>query len=405
MALRVLHTADWHLGQTLRGHSRDYEHAQVLAHIVALTSQLQPDAFLLAGDVYDSPNPPAEAQRLFYKTLVQLHNACPAMTIVVTAGNHDAATRLEAPRDLFAAVRVHVTGNVRRTGNQPVPENHLVPIRSATDELLGHILAVSYPTSACLPAVAPAPGQSQLVTAVGKLYADLVDATRPQWEGLPLILTGHLHVSGAEESEGSERPILIGGENAIPAANFPPEAAYIALGHLHKAQRVGADHIRYSGSLIPMSASEIGYRHAVTFIEAGGPNGLQIQQHPLPRPVPFHRLPAQGYTAQRDVPALLKSIAAENKPYIYLRLQREGLTPDFREALDNEAEKRGLRLIEIRLEELEHGGPKDAPPPLTLAEQDPQAIFNRAFSETHGKPPEPAHSAIFLHALEEARHA
>ena len=96
--LRFLHTADWHLGQTLRGYSREQEHVAVLDELVAIVEQHRPHALLVAGDIFDSPNPPAEAQRLFFRTLAHLHAACPSMSIVLTAGNHDAASRLEAPR-------------------------------------------------------------------------------------------------------------------------------------------------------------------------------------------------------------------------------------------------------------------------------------------------------------------
>jgi exonuclease SbcD len=413
MPFRLIHTADWHLGQSLRGYSRDFEHAAVLAHLVTLTSETKPDALIIAGDVFDSPNPSAEAQTLFFRTLVRLHQSCPGMTIVVTAGNHDAAIRLEAPRDLLATIGVHIVGNVRRLNGRTLNERHLVPILSPSGIQLGHILAVSYPTAACLPAVPAADGSSRLITAVEHLYADLVHQTRSQWEGLPLILTGHLHVSGAVQSDGAERPILIGGENAIPASKFPTDAAYIALGHLHKPQAAGAPHIRYSGSLIPLSASEIDYQHGVTLLEIDGAS-TTIQHLPLPRPVPFHRLPSSGFASQSELPDLLNPLRGsrnappDQRPFVYVRLRREGLGPAFREDIDNLAFENGLRVLEIRLEDppVNHTiNPDSIVPSRTVIEHDPVEFFRLAFLRTHQKDPDPAHSEIFQKVYEEAHTA
>ena len=410
--MRILHTADWHLGQSLRGYSRDREHAAVLRHLVTLVEQHQPNALIIAGDVFDSPNPSAEAQTLFFKTLVGLNRACPTMTTVITAGNHDAATRLEAPRALLAAIRVHVVGNVRRLNGQTLKQGHLVPVPSEHGNLLGHILAVSYPTAACLPAVPGISGTSQLVAAVQQLYTDLVSQTKAEWEGRPLVLTGHLHVAGATESEGSERSILIGGENAIPAAKFPGESNYVALGHLHKAQAAGAPHIRYSGSLIPMSASEIDYDHGVTLVEIDA-GETRTTHLPLPRPVAFHRLPSKGSAKQNELEGLFAALDAskdtspDQRPYVYIRLSRQGLSPAFREEIDQKAEDHGLRVLEIRLEEpalskTDATVQEQSGPAATISDHQPDHFFRLAFDRAHQKPPEPPHLLIFQQALEEA---
>ncbi len=413
MPLRLLHTADWHLGQSLRGYSRDFEHGAALDALVSVTAEKRPDVFVLAGDVFDSPNPSAEAQRLFFRTLVRLHEECPEMTIVVTAGNHDAAIRLEAPRDLLSTIGVHVVGNVRRLHGRTLTDRHLIPVRSRNGEALGHVLAVSYPTAACLPAVAAEEGGSHLVTAVEQLYADLVEQTRSRWEGLPLILTGHLHVSGAQQSEGAERSILIGGENAIPASRFPGEAAYVALGHLHKPQATGSAHIRYSGSLIPLSASEIDYKHGVTVVDLDG-GTAKIEHVPLARPVPFHRVPGKGFARQAELGGLFAPLRGfqdapiDQRPFVYVRLSREGLSPAFREEIDQLASDCGLRVLEIRLEELAGTGQEEAagrgaaPAPIPV---DPAVLFRLAFQRTNQKEPSAAHEEIFQRSCEEAQQA
>ena len=100
-----------------------------------------------------------------------------------------------------------------------------------------------------------------MVQGTRELYATLMQETGAARDGLPLVVTGHLHVAGGTELDGAERRILVGGQHAVPASVFPDEAAYVALGHLHKAQKIGGEKVRYSGSLMPLSASEIDYRH------------------------------------------------------------------------------------------------------------------------------------------------
>ncbi len=399
--IRLLHTADWHLGQTLRGYSRDEEQAAALTSLATAVQQHQPHALIVSGDIFDSPNPSAQAQQLLYRTLVALHAASPSTTTILTAGNHDAATRLESPRELLAAFNVHVVGNIRRHQNHTLTQHHLIPI-TANNQTLAHVLAISYPTAACLPA-APT-----LIDSVKTLYADLVEQTRPQWQGLPLILTGHLQVSGAQTSEGAERNILIGGENAFPANHFPTEAAYIALGHLHKPQRIGADHIRYSGSLIPLSASEIDYKHGISLVEID--NQTVTTKHiEIPRPLPFHRLPYKGYASFDDIPTLIHSVALNKgalpnqRPFVQIRLTRKGLPATFREDLATMADNAGLRLVDTRIEDAEVVATTTTIPTTSIADHDPTHFFHIAFERTHSQPPSPAHLAVFAQAQEEAQ--
>ena len=172
--IRILHTADWHIGQTLRGFAREHEHACVFDALVAIVAEREVDALVVAGDIFDSQNPSGEAQRLFYDLLVRLNRARPQMTTVITAGNHDAAGRLEAPRPLLDAIGVHIVGNVRRRDGAPDLTRHLVPLRRK-GQVAAHVLAVSYPTASCLPGLAAGrsreDGGSPIVHAVRNLYA------------------------------------------------------------------------------------------------------------------------------------------------------------------------------------------------------------------------------------------
>jgi DNA repair protein SbcD/Mre11 len=406
--MRIIHTADWHIGQTLAGYARDHEHRSVLAQLAALASDREADAVIVAGDVFDHQNPSGDAQRLFYDALVALRSARPSLTIVVTAGNHDAAGRLEAPDPLLQALGVRVVGSVRRRGGRLEAERHLIPLRAANGEVACEVLAVSYPTAACLPPSRAADGEppdGQTRT----LYAELREASGAGRGGVPLVVTGHLHVAGGLESEGAERRIFVGGQHAVAPDVFPDEAAYVALGHLHKAQAVGRETIRYAGSLLPLSATEIPYRHSVTLLtlDAGR---VGVEHIPLARPVPFHRLPEQGDVRLSEIGDHLKALdlpadlPLEQRPFVQVWLERARLTSSFRAELDRTAEAFPVRLLDPRLARRaeEPAAGVSAPPFARLSEQLPEDLFRQAFARTHGAEPEAAHLAAFRTATAEA---
>jgi exonuclease SbcD len=111
--IRILHTADWHIGHTLRGYDREAEHLAVFDQLVGIVAEREINVLLVAGDIFDSQNPSGEALSLFYRTLSRLRMARPQLKIVVVAGNHDAANRLEAPHALLSSLDMHVIGSVR----------------------------------------------------------------------------------------------------------------------------------------------------------------------------------------------------------------------------------------------------------------------------------------------------
>jgi exonuclease SbcD len=409
--IQILHTADWHIGQTLRGFSREHEHRRVFERLEEIVVERDVDALVIAGDVFDSQNPSGEAQQLFYSTLVRLSRAHPRMATVIVAGNHDAAGRLEAPRPLLEAFNIRVVGNVRRLDGRVEAARHLVPIVDISGAVAAHVLAVSYPTATCLPNFSRLDSEagSPVIAGVRGLYGELVGTLRGQLDGLPFVLTGHLHVAGAIESEGAERRILVGGQHAVPHDVFPTEASYVALGHLHKAQAIGRDNVRYSGSLIPLSATEQPYAHGVTLVSL---NGTQVvSEHiPIDRPVPFVRLPEEGDMRLAELGdhltamGLPSDLPPHERPFVQVRLSREGLPAGFREEVDRIAEGFPVRIVDARVpaipEALHEAIIVD--PMIRLAERDPEDLFKLAFEREAGFAPNAAHLDVFHRARTEA---
>jgi len=409
--LKIVHTADWHIGQTLRGYSRQSEHRAVFAQLVQFVEDEAVDTLIVAGDVFDTQNPAGESQRLLYDLLGRLRHVRPNLTTVLTAGNHDAAGRLEAPRALFERFGVHVVGNVARidgrTDRRIDLGRHLIPLFDAYGDVAAQLLAVSYPTAACLPPFGRSEeGGSPIVRAVAALYAELFEGAFSASAGLPVLATGHLHVAGGLQSEGAERRILIGGEHAVPPDIFPQEAAYVALGHLHREQQVGRPNIRYSGSLFPLSATEQAYRHGVTLLSLDA--GQVTSRHiPLDRPVPFLRLPALGALRLDDLADHLAALALdpalpiEARPFIDVRLAREGQHAGFRAEVDRIAEAFPVRIVDARIDmPADLALVESAESLVRLAEHDPEDMFRRAFEKRNAVPPTAAHLEVF-HRLRE----
>lgn len=407
--MRIIHTADWHIGQTLAGWSREHEHRAVLADLARIARDVAADALIIAGDVFDHQNPSGEAQRIYYETLIALKRARPAMTIIVTAGNHDAAGRLEAAAGLLRPIDIHVIGNVRRTGQDIDAAHHLVALRGPGGDVEANMLAVSYPTAACLPpfgSIAVAAGHSSVAEATRALYAELLEKSGAAASPLPLVVTGHLHVQGALQSSGSERRILVGGAHAVPVDVFPERAAYVALGHLHKPQSVGRESVRYSGSLLPLSATEHAYRHSVTLvtIDAGR---ITTEQIALARPVPFLRLPDSGELRLGELEAQLAALRldadlpVERWPFVHVHLARDGLPPGYRAEADRIAAAFPVRLVAVSVAPAAAEAADETPTvvPPRLADLEPEHMFELAFAQCFdGRAPDAEHKAAFHRA-------
>ncbi|PPD45888.1 MAG: exonuclease sbcCD subunit D [Methylocystis sp.] len=404
--IRFLHTADWHLGAALQGWSREPEHRAALSQLVAVAKARDVDAVIIAGDVFDSLNPSADAQRLLFDTLRDLRGACPRATIALLAGNHDAAGRLEAPRALFEIAGVHSIGVVARREGAFDLDTHLLPVRDASGAVAAHILALPYPRAADLPVAPSDLSGSGVVWSVRELYREATAAARARIGAAPLILTGHLHVAGGLESEGAERRILVGGEHAAPPDIFPADAAYVALGHLHRPQHVGRETIRYSGALIPMSKTEIGYAHGVTIVEIGDDGGVASDRVSLTRAVEHLRVPERGALAMDEIDAALCKLAIDPatpqdaRPFVHLAVKVDAAAAGLKAEIDAICEKFPIRLVSLAVERPQRS---DAPhvAPLRLAERLPLDLFRDAFETTHGAQPTQEHVACFNGLLED----
>ncbi|MBP3966195.1 exonuclease SbcCD subunit D [Paenibacillus lignilyticus] len=258
--MRILHTADWHFGRSLEGRSRLEEQAAFVDELASLVKDEEIDLVLLAGDVYDSVNPPAAAEQLFYEAVARLADGG-KRTIAVIAGNHDHPERVSASAPLAARSGIRLVG-------MPTDQPIIVDVARTGEQAV--IAALPYPSESRLrELLSEATDEALLRTAyserVGRLMTQLGGAFRHDTVNLAM---SHIYVLGGLETD-SERPIQIGGAYTVDPSALRIGAQYVALGHLHRPQRVAGDEtMRYSGSPLAYSFSEAGQAKSVTVFDA-----------------------------------------------------------------------------------------------------------------------------------------
>ena len=225
--------------------------------------------------------------------------------------------------------------------------------------------------------------------------------------GLPLLVTGHLHVRGGQVSELSERRILVGGEEAVSADIFPPDVSYTALGHLHRPQAVdGHERIRYAGAPFPMSGAERGYDHGIVVVDFDQSGVREIRTISIPRSVGFLRVPERDAVSVAKMEELLAGLDVDDpgearRPFLEVAVRLEAPEPDMRGRIDAALKGKPVRLTSIIRETAGPGGTlAGAPPPdLALEEVQPEEVFARCHAQGYGCPPPPELVAAFREVL------
>lgn len=278
--MRILHTSDWHLGRSLEGRSRLPEQVRFIDELCGIVEEEKTDMILIAGDIFDTVNPSAAAEELYYEALDRLA-AGGLRAVVVIAGNHDSPERLCAAAPLALRQGITILGLpkeiVKPTGEdagkvcRPAAGQGWAKIRIPSLSEMAVIAMLPYPSESRLNEVLTHSLEEtelrlEYSQRVRQLFAVLGTNFQPDTVNLGL---SHLYVRGGLESE-SERPIQLGGAPTVEPDVMPVNAHYIALGHLHRPQEVKGAPVpaRYSGSPLAYSFSETGYAKSVMLIEA-----------------------------------------------------------------------------------------------------------------------------------------
>ena len=394
--MRLLHTSDWHLGQTLHNYERGYEHQRFLDWLLDTLVAERVDVLLVAGDVFDNANPSAASQKQLYVFLQQARARLPALQLVVVAGNHDSAGRLEAPGPLLAAHGTHVIGNLLRGEDGHIDlERLLLPLSGADGQVQAWCLAVPFLRPGDVPKLPAGDSQDAYLGGIALLYRQLTGlALARRQPGQAILAMGHCHMVGGEMSNDSERRIVIGGTEMLPSGIFDTAIVYAALGHLHKAQAVGGqEHVRYCGSPIPLSFAEVNYRHQVLCLDIDGETLQSVRAIEVPRAVPLLRVPATpapidevlAQLAALDVPAA----PPEAQPFLEVRVRLDAPEPGLRTRIETALDGKPVRLAKI---ETSSAARSSAPENMTLdqlGQLQPDDIFRRLYLQKYGRPAPP----------------
>jgi len=414
--MRLLHTSDWHLGQSLHNFDRSYEHQRFLDWLLDTIVSEQADALLVAGDIFDNANPSAASQRQLYTFLQQARARAPQLDIVVIAGNHDSPGRLEAPGPLLEMHGTTVIGYPHRdAGGNIAMERMLVPLTGKDGTVAAWVLAVPFLRHGDVPRLAPAeatenddaPQPDPYLSGIAELYRQALElANTRAAEGQAIVAMGHCHMVNGTMSADSERRIVIGGTEMLPAGIFPPPIAYAALGHLHLAQQVGPHaHIRYCGSPIPLSFAETKYPHQVLRIDLQGAQVGEITALPIPRSVQLLRVPEKPAPLEEVKAALaaleLPDAPLEQQPLLEVRVKLAAPEPGLRAAIEEALQGKAVRLAKIETSSAARASFEEAALSLDqLATLQPDDIFKRLYQQRYGAEVPPEQLAAFAELVQ-----
>ena len=266
--MKIICTSDWHLGNLFHGNDRIAEHKHFLAWLLERIKEQQPDALLIAGDIFDNGNPSAAAQSAYYEFLADATETCPDMNVVIIAGNHDSASRLEAPRALLTRYKVEIRGNIHRSwvankdgGNWVINYDDLMIPINGGDGSQAIVLTVPYLRSDVVQ-------NANYSDGVNTILRELTDRARGKYSDSPLIMMAHMYAKDADiaKSDASEK-IVIGGKEEVNMHGWDEHPDYFTCGHIHKRQHIwNTDWAHYPGSALPMSFAEKNYHHGVDLV-------------------------------------------------------------------------------------------------------------------------------------------
>ena len=344
--MKIICTSDWHLGNLFHCNDRLPEHEHFLQWLLGQIEEHRPDALLVAGDVFDNGNPSAKAQSAYYKFLAEATQRHHDMTIVITAGNHDSASRLEAPRELLTHHHVEVRGTIKRywvtnadgQGDWQFDYDDLLIQLEGRQGDRAVVLAVPYLRSEML-------RDANYSQGVNNFLRSLTGRARELHRDVPLVMMAHMYATGADIAcHDASETFAIGGLDQVDMKGWTDHPDYLTCGHIHKRQHIwNTDWARYSGSVLPMSFAEKDYTHGVDLVTLSPNHAPQVEQLVY---TPQHRLVVLPEDDNPLTAAKLKKLInttltdrldgkiAPNAPYVMLRVAQEKLNNDEIHELD-----------------------------------------------------------------------
>lgn len=392
--MKILHTADWHIGQLFHEYDRTYEHQQFLDWLVRTIHNEQINVVLISGDIFDQSNPSAASVKMFYTFLNRAVRFNPELQIIITAGNHDSAARLESPKPLLESSNIHIIGLVEKDREGNINYDKLtIPLKDKDGNVQVWCMAIPFLRMGDYPVISEC--ENPYTEGVAAFYNSAYEyALKKTQNGHAVIAMGHLHAQQAEitEMDKTER-LIMGGVECISAAAFHADIKYVGLGHIHKAQRIGGkEHIRYSGSPIPMSFSERNYRHQVVVFEIENGEVKEIRTIEIPVAIPVQSIP-EVHSTMADVLDALAQLpnicgSLEFAPYLEVRVLLDRPEPALRYKIETAITGKHIRLATINVKyPVNHvDSQMQSIAQDRLDELQPLDIFSRIYESTYSNP-------------------
>ncbi len=341
--MKVLHTADWHLGKLLEGRSRLVEQREVLGYLTHKMQEKKPDMVVIAGDVFDNSNPSAQAEELFYEMLKAFGRDGECLVVVV-GGNHDQPLRLEAVRPLAKEHGILIYGTPKseissgRYGKYEITSLGEGAFSFSCEEEKVIVVCAAYPSEKRLNEVLYTNNEEdeRIADYMKRMEQWFLKCDQHFEEGAVNLMVSHVYTFGSTP-DGSERSVQLGGSYILPANIFPEHADYIALGHVHKPQKVpGTDgRICYSGSILPYHKGEHTAAKSCRMVTMHPGEAPVPEEIYLPNPKPIELWKCESYEE-----ALEKCRENANRScWVYMQIRTDGvILEDQLKALKQEKE-------------------------------------------------------------------
>lgn len=364
--MKLLHTSDWHLGQTFCNYDRMDEHRHFMSQLADIVRAEQPDAMVVTGDIFNVPTPSASALRLFTDGLLEICRQAPQMDVFVTAGNHDSAHRLEADRELWLGYRVRVHGVAPSSPETVANYVHRV-------EGKGVFVAIPY--------FSPRNVDGKGIFAAADEFVCQVNT-----DGLPVVYMAHAAASGSDTTGHDD---AIGGMDMEPLSNFGTEYDYLALGHIHCPQKIkGSDgRARYCGTPVAVSFDET-YPHGVDIVTLTRGQVPEIRTVKIEPRLPMMTIPRSPKPFD-DALAELSALPNETNAYVCLNVLVDDYLPSDAQLRAMEVVKeKACRFCNVKLTHRERIADTASTPTLhlmELKEMDPVEVARIRWREEKGK--------------------
>jgi exonuclease SbcD len=383
-ALKIIHTSDWHLGQHFMGKSRQAEHQQFLIWLIDTAVEQQVDVIIVAGDIFDTGSPPSYARELYNQFIVDLQPT--GIHLIILGGNHDSVATLGESKELLACLNAHVVPGVLSDISEQV-----ITLNDAGNTPHAIICAIPYlrPRDIQLSVAGQSGAEKQqdLQQAISEHYRaiyELAEEARDKiskdtGRAVPIIATGHLTTVGAKISE-SVRDLYIGTLDAFPSSAFPP-ADYIALGHIHRTQKVGGvDHIRYCGSPIPLSFDELNNDKNILLVEFENGELAQVSEKVVPRFQPMHLIKGDLKSIEKKIKELALSYESSQVAWLDIEVSTQDYLNDLQQRIQSLVDGLPLEVLLLRRERKQRLHSIDKETKETLQELTPREVFERRLS-------------------------